>query len=425
MARLGDGQVRTDIRYSSRGNTVMRHPESRGEWGTPYQYADQWGPYTYISERKDRARIAGSAIDETGWRPPNSYEAEGSSFVPLTGSGRCTKKSYGNYMSLEASGNFWNFNGSPYTHIRAYDPTIPAIDYPNWLTQRAINRALVDLKDSHVNYAVALAESRKAADLVASTARSIAGALRDIRKGRMKDAASRFGLSRKNFRDTFKLYKGKRGFDRQMSKRWLELQYGWTPLLSDVHGAFQDLNKGFLREPRFAVTKTSKHTVEYSRASNQPPYTYWRGTDRCRGEFLCKVRLDYVLDARALQTLSQKGLTNPSLIAWELLPWSFVADWFVPVQEYLSTLDAALGVSFKSGTITRYEKRSVETNLQVVSQYSFDHGTLHGSRSEWNVTRTVLNKPPSSGLYFKNPFSAQHAISALALLNTAVNLKRK
>jgi hypothetical protein len=71
------------------------------------------------------------------------------------------------------------------------------------------------------------------------------------------------------------------------------------------------------------------------------------------------VRLDYVLANPALASLAQAGITNPLEVAWELVPFSFVADWFFPVGAYLGSLDADFGWSFKGGSVTRVMKRTV------------------------------------------------------------------
>jgi hypothetical protein len=35
----------------------------------------------------------------------------------------------------------------------------------------------------------------------------------------------------------------------------------------------------------------------------------------------------------------QLGLLDPLSVAWELLPWSFVIDWFIPIGAYLDVLN--------------------------------------------------------------------------------------
>jgi hypothetical protein len=39
------------------------------------------------------------------------------------------------------------------------------------------------------------------------------------------------------------------------------------------------------------------------------------------------------------------GLTNPAVVAWELVPFSFVVDWFVNVSEFLGQFDEFIGLA--------------------------------------------------------------------------------
>lgn len=46
----------------------------------------------------------------------------------------------------------------------------------------------------------------------------------------------------------------------------------------------------------------------------------------------------------SVKSLVQLGLTNPAEVAWEVVPFSFVIDWFIPVGNFLSSLDSLVGV---------------------------------------------------------------------------------
>jgi hypothetical protein len=43
------------------------------------------------------------------------------------------------------------------------------------------------------------------------------------------------------------------------------------------------------------------------------------------------------------QVCRSRFATSPASLAWELTPWSFLADWFVDVRGFLNKLDASLG----------------------------------------------------------------------------------
>jgi hypothetical protein len=137
---------------------------------------------------------------------------------------------------------------------------------------------------------------------------------------------------------------------------WLEIQYGWKPALSDVYGAMEALHEREKEAGRGLVTvKASWRNNEDQRsllsdAWNNCTYDFTRVR---KLEHKAYIRLDFVQsNAPPTGTLAQLGITNPLELAWELLPWSFVADWFVPVGDYLSSLDATKGWDFKGGSLS-------------------------------------------------------------------------
>jgi hypothetical protein len=137
------------------------------------------------------------------------------------------------------------------------------------------------------------------------------------------------------------------------------------------------------------------------------------------------VRLDYKMDNPLLAQAANLGLTNPAALAWELVPFSFVADWFVPVGDYLNCLDAALGYSFLGGSKTERWMHHSKTEA------GWRTGAVLNNLKYWRfsgaekivktVVRTVYSSSPlPRHPGFKNPFSATHVANALALLGQVV-----
>lgn len=366
-----------------------------------------------------RDDIRKSRPSVTGWRDPSPYTASSAKHVPWFG-------------SVERS---QPFGGSSFEYRRymgsllaidegAYRPepiprTIPSpSSVPESLVTQCENRALKKLKDMEVNLAVALAEASKAAAMVTSTATDLAKCISHIRKGQFALAAADLRLPSSAFARPWR----KPRTDREVARRWLEVQYGWLPLLADVYGVTRDIQKGFLREPRVSVTHASSEvSTSEEEIPNKGIYVERRRTVTTNR---VKVHLDYVLGTAALQQLSQKGLTNPAVVAWELVPYSFVVDWFVPIGEYLETLDSALGVTFKGGTVTRSVVVERTSSLGILNPASwrgtFTADAKSASRS-FAMERQVYSRPPSGGLYWKNPISLKHALNALALLRVRFN----
>lgn len=300
---------------------------------------------------------------------------------------------------------------------------------------RATSNLLKNLRNSSFNAAQALGERKQTADLVASTAKKVAGALGNLRRGNFGKAAQSLGLTPRKragrrFNSQFATDQGK-----AIGNAWLELQYGWKPLLSDVYGAMETLSKA--NNPsgnpntifKKATGRTKRKEEPYRKTSTTLPAGYSGFDEIVRtgyAEVIVKTGVTYSVSSPALASMASVGITNPVLLAWELLPYSFVIDWFLPIGNYLESLDATAGLTFYEGYITTYRKFQGTTTWS--SSYSYSSGQQHFYRfivenyKSIKVVRSKLaNFPAAPAPRFKNPLSTSHVSSAMALL---LQLKR-
>lgn len=204
---------------------------------------------------------------------------------------------------------------------------------------------------------------------------------------------------------------------------WLELQYGWIPLLTDIQGAIHHLAaEGRVADALFYVRGSSTLDYPTSRVIQSVEGADY-GEVAIKGHVseLCAVSLWYRLNNPGLAELSSLGLINPAEIVWEVLPYSFVVDWFLPVSNWLSALTADLGYSFVSGTLSRKLKYS-ESAAERLKPSSADVkpiGNLSWSDSGFSFNRSVYDSSPVPGIYVKNPLSEYHIANAMALLATS------
>ena len=293
------------------------------------------------------------------------------------------------------------------------------------LRNRALIKARQDLKDMKVNYAQAFAERQQTANLVAGTAKKLAkafNALKDLRNPRrLERALAHLGKHKKKaLKDT----------GQAASELWLELQYGWKPLLSDVYGSMVTLHENDAGAPdRYRITARGSARDKYSgyKAATGGINEHYAWT----ADHSCQVRLDYKLRLPAVQAgTATQG--NPLELAWELLPFSFVADWFIPIGGYLSSLDAGLAMDYLGGSSTlRWDCSQTDgwfnrdgwsdTWQKYPNAYWFGRGA---SRKYKSVNRIVYASSPMPRFPgFKNPFSATHAANAIALLWSSFHVR--
>lgn len=309
----------------------------------------------------------------------------------------------------------------------------PSSGWASGLRDKAVSRLLKNLRDSSFNAAQALAERGQTANLVASTATRVASSLRSLRRGDFSKAARDLGVipkkrARRRFNSQYLVDQGK-----AIGNAWLELQYGWKPLLSDVYGSMETLakvNSG--GNPNTVYKKVSGFARRYSEEHEITNHALGsnRGVNRTDhfGSFSVSVRfgVTFAVSSPPLASLKSVGITNPLLLAWELLPYSFVVDWFLPIGNYLESLDATAGLTFVDGYVTTFTRRQFK-NLTVQayaspSGYRVVNGTTVESRRDVRCVREVLSTFPKVPMpRFKNPLSTSHVASAMALL---LQLKR-
>lgn len=146
------------------------------------------------------------------------------------------------------------------------------------------------------------------------------------------------------------------------------------------------------------------------------------GSINRREKFTSLVRFDFAIGNPALHAAAQLGLINPVNLAWNLLPYSFVVDWFLPVDGFLSALSAPWGLHFIGGTITRVSDMS-ESFTPTNTPYLQKGGLFMAGvsrRKDYSMQRTALSSFPGPRMpHFKNPLSLGHFANATSLLAAA------
>lgn len=266
---------------------------------------------------------------------------------------------------------------------------------------RLITECILKIGDRKVDIAESLAESGKAVDHLAKTTISVVKALLALRRRNWRAFAKALGLANRS------VLTGK-----SASRRWLEAQYAWLPLLSDIYN-FSELAKNGLPDKPPVISATRNLRDSYPWEGGNTGYADMIGTmvinHRCK--------LWYRLDDATLLRLSQVGVINPLEVAWALLPYSFVVDWFLPVGNFLEAWSGTMGLTFVDGAITGNavgEARGDHKAAQYPAAVK-QSGDFVWVVSQKGIKRDKLTSV-SPSLYFKSPFSSTHVVSALALL---------
>jgi len=115
-----------------------------------------------------------------------------------------------------------------------------------------------------------------------------------------------------------------------LSNAWLEFHFGWEPLVKDIFHATQ-----ILQTPMTGKTVEVRTGVPFKLRDYQKPYSesFLRYSE---GIMLCKIGCELEVTDHNAYVANRLGLTNPAAWAWELIPFSFVVDWFATVGNFIN-----------------------------------------------------------------------------------------
>lgn len=125
---------------------------------------------------------------------------------------------------------------------------------------------------------------------------------------------------------------------RDAGSAYLAYRYGLKPIMLDAEAVLNGLHKdvGTVRRTSRARVQLNSSTVTQSAASTGGMYTYTKNFNNTEVTTVRAMSLD-----ESYVTLSQNiGFTDKGLITlpWELMPYSFVIDWFANVGDFIGSL---------------------------------------------------------------------------------------
>ncbi|UJQ85567.1 MAG: putative maturation protein [Yuhrihovirus faecenecus] len=285
---------------------------------------------------------------------------------------------------------------------------------------RVNSEILVKARNNKMSLGESLVDVDRTVVMVATKGIQVYQAFRFLRSGQINKAFQALDLT--SLTD-------KRGRNVQnassVSARWLALQYGWLPLLSDIWDGVNFVNEKF-KDPKstFVVSRKAKQQLlnpGWVFNFNDEPWYNAKGTS----DVLTSVSQKYVLKVKdqTMAYLASIGLDNPLYVAWQAIPYSFVLDWLLPVSDWLQALSTPLGLQLVSGYrsvrtegFIRFE--AVSFGVNPSDQNTVFIGEPTKSTFTFNeLSRDKLTTFPIVQPYFRFPFSnPQRLTSAIALI---------
>lgn len=331
--------------------------------------------------------------------------------LPVGGSIKADSYSLGSVYFQErydnASYRQWNSAGN-----------IPTAVFDANAQIKLVGKLREQVEGGEFNLSVFLGEGHQTLNMIGSTATKLATAYTAFRKGNVQKAANILVHGTKPSRVPRKRHAA--------GSSWLELQYGWMPLLGDMRAGAEKL-ANYMYKP-FVQRYRTRHTVKVT-----PAQFAASRTDVCTFAMEKSLyRRQYIAIVSEPPSVAQlSGILDPELVLWELTPFSFVVDWFYPFGAYLEARafesKKLIRDLTQTDTIIR-ERTGLKTVVKNpgLSQVVY-YGGSGGFESSGSSTRTIHASLPSISLpnvkSLSEALSFRHCMNGLALLAVSVTGK--
>lgn len=277
----------------------------------------------------------------------------------------------------------------------------------------AQNRLIAKVKGHSFNAAVSFAEGKETYGMISSNCIDVFRAYRSLRRGEPKRAIGFLVEGNKRMGRHWQYRVRSSFYSKSLASRWLSLRYGWTPLLSDIHEGLKLIEAQSKKQESSPVTVRVSAKAERSSIQSQPSFPGWSQVNQNTLRVTAKIKQKFLT---SYPTLAEAGVLDPELVAWELLPWSFVADWFLPVGSYLEAR-AALPRIEAQYIITKmvHARWSGYSDSTAKPGYRI-HGNTAAHTESFKLNRTIAPSWPVPTPSFQNPLLGpwKHAVDAVA-----------
>jgi hypothetical protein len=221
----------------------------------------------------------------------------------------------------------------------------------------------------------------------------------------------------------------KRDFDRTktVAELWLEYQYGWKPLVQTVYDCVDQLMTPSRRDDWPLLVLKSRKRVLTPISTTRPSPQWGSGYNETivghhssRGEMMTQWRIP---PSRLLDLAGWTSL-NPAGLAWELLPYSFVVDWFVDVGGWVRNLESAC--LYRSSYVRGYWTLTHSTEMASAIRKTMSNGfvALDADGVYRDKDRAVLTNVFPRTPSFSPKLGPERLLSAAGLLAGFLGVRR-
>jgi hypothetical protein len=210
---------------------------------------------------------------------------------------------------------------------------------------------------------------------------------------------------------------------------WLEYRYGWKPLMYDCAEIFDQseklLRRAAQREP-FRVARGGSNDSRSEIVEFTAPLSAWSVKGEKKNKAKVRASAGIIYQQRPISTAAEVSrvagldLRSAPATIWELVPYSFVADWFIGVGDWLQAVTPRPDIRIRSSWVTTVVESSSDISGEISRTVGMPLVTITGPtntiRNNWvTVSRSVNPSLPSTPLLQKQYLSRVRTVDAAAL----------
>lgn len=214
----------------------------------------------------------------------------------------------------------------------------------------------------------------------------------------------------------------------EFASAWMEYRYGWRTLMYDLEAAQNSVARASAAKNRLDRYTAHESIVDRTAFSDSGSFhtpTGYRGVSGCAAQVSSyrTRRVDIRAGAGVSQTTFPDFTINPLLTAWELVPYSFIVDWFVDVGSVVAAHTPTLGreleymwISTKQTNVSNVSASWEPKPSSGLVQYTGSSGQAYDEYTETIYDRyPVAEIPFSLSLNPRLDFSKYADLAAMAI----------
>lgn len=183
----------------------------------------------------------------------------------------------------------------------------------------------------------------------------------------------------------------------QLASDVLEGEFGWLPLVTDIYKAMVT-----------ACSALDSSWIQASSRFSRYETVINSGSPTITSVFSGKARLtiaaSVVVTNPNLWLLNRLGLINPGLVAWDLVPWSFVVNMFVNINSMIKSLSAFVGLTISDASVTYSASQLREQTTVWKNMLGAGRDEISAINTNTKTrSRTALGSIPKPSLQAKLP----------------------